>query len=99
LNLRNPYVEKSVGVNNLNDIASRIIAGCRDRSPGNGLRALRVSLRRVTLNGMVDPVELKYGLRTFGVELSEDESQSLLKSFDPSRCGKISLNELLHCLR
>jgi len=99
LNLRNPYVEKAVGINNLNDIANRIVAGCRDRSPGNGLRALRVSLRRVTINGMVDPVELKYGLRTFGVELSEDESQSLLKSFDPSRCGKISLNELMHCLR
>lgn len=97
--MRNPYVEKSVAVNNLNDIASRIICGCKDRSPGNGLRALRVSLRRVTVNGMVDPVELKYGLRSFGVEVSEDESQSMLKSFDPTRCGKISLNELLHCIR
>ena len=48
---------------------------------------------------MIDPVDLKYGLRTFGVELTEDESQALLKSFDPTRCGKLSVNELLHCIR
>ena len=48
---------------------------------------------------MIDPVDLKYGLRAFGVELKEDESAMLLKNFDPRRCGKLSVNELLHVVR
>lgn len=70
----NPYVHKKVDISNFNEIAHRVVTGCKDKSPGNGLRALRVELRRTIVDGMIDPVDLKYGLRTFGVELREDES-------------------------
>ena len=70
----NPYVAKYVDISNFNDIACRIVEGCKCKSPGNGLRALRVELKRTTCDGMIDPVDLKYGLRTFGVELNETES-------------------------
>jgi len=83
----------------LAELSSRVIAGCKDKAPGNGLRALRVALRRCVVDGLIDPVDLKYGLRTFGVELREDESAMLLKNFDPRRCGKLSVNELLHVMR
>lgn len=97
--MHNPYVAKGVVVNNLGDLAARIIKGCKEKSPGCGLRALRVALRRTVAEGMIDPVDLKYGLRSFGVELTEDESAMLLKNFDPSRSGKLSVNELLHVVR
>jgi len=99
LNVHNPYVAKEVVVSNLSQLSARIISGCKDKSPGNGLRALRVALRRTCVEGMIDPVDLKYGLREFGIELGEDESAMLLKNFDPNRCGKLSVNELLHVVR
>ena len=83
----------------MGELTARIVAGCKARSPGNGLRALRVALRRCVVDGMIDPVELKYGLRAFGVELAEDEAAMLLKNFDTSRTGRLSLNELFHCVR
>ena len=83
----------------MGELTARIVAGCKARSPGNGLRALRVALRRCVTGGMIDPVDLKYGLRAFGVELAEEETAMLLKNFDPARCGKLSVNELFHCFR
>jgi Ca2+-binding EF-hand superfamily protein len=70
-------------------------------SPANGLRALRIALVRLdhNKNGLCEPVEFKYGLRAFGIDISEDESALLLKNFDPSRSGKLSVNELMHILR
>jgi len=70
-------------------------------SPANGLRALRVALKRLdhNKNGLCDPVEFKYGLRAFGIDISEDESALLLKNFDPSRSGRLSVNEILHIIR
>jgi Ca2+-binding EF-hand superfamily protein len=70
-------------------------------SPANGLRALRIALRRLdhNQNGLVEPVEFKYGLRAFGIDLNEDECSQLLKNFDPSRSGRLSVNEILHILR
>lgn len=86
---------------NLAEIKARVIEGCKNISPANGLRALRIALRRLdhNQNGLVDPVEFKYGLRAFGIELTEDECSQLLKNFDPSRSGKLSVNEILHILR
>jgi len=48
---------------------------------------------------MLDPVEFKYGLKAYGIQISEDELASLLKFFDTQRSGKISLNEMLHAMR
>lgn len=42
---------------------------------------------------------MKYGLRAFGVEVSVEEMNALLKFFDQSRTGKLSLNEMLHAMR
>ena len=99
LNIHNPYVAREVAVHNMGELTARIVAGCKAKSPGNGLRALRVALRRCVVEGMIDPVDLKYGLRAFGVELAEEESAMLLKNFDTARCGKLSVNELFHCCR
>lgn len=99
LNVHNPYVAREVTVHNMAELTARIVAGCKAKSPGNGLRALRVALRRCVAEGMIDPVDLKYGLRAFGVELAEEETAMLLKNFDTARCGKLSVNELFHCFR
>lgn len=70
-------------------------------SPANGLRALRIALKRLdhNQNGLCDPVEFKYGLRAFGIDMSEDECALILKYFDPSRSGKLSVNEIIHIIR
>jgi Ca2+-binding EF-hand superfamily protein len=101
LNITNPYVVNEVKVNNLIDLKNRIIDGCKIMSPANGLRALKIALMRLdhNRNGLCDPVEFKYGLRAFGIDISEDESALLLKNFDPSRSGKLSVNELIHIIR
>ena len=101
MNISNPYVINEVKVNNLADLKKRIIDGCKVMSPANGLRALKIALMRLdhNKNGLCDPVEFKYGLRAFGIDISEDESALLLKNFDPSRSGKLSVNELIHIIR
>ena len=50
-------------------------------------------------NGLIDPVDFKYGLRALGCEINEDELRSLMKFFDETRSGKISLNDVLHAMR
>jgi len=101
LNMANPYLESSFKMTNLAEIKSRVIEGCKTMSPANGLRALRIALRRLdhNQNGLVEPVEFKYGLRAFGIDLNEDECTQLLKNLDPSRSGRLSVNEILHILR
>jgi len=101
LNMTNPYVVNEVNVSNLADLRQRIIDGCKTMSPANGLRALRIALKRLdhNKNGLCEPVEMKYGLRAFGIDISEDEAALLLKNFDPSRSGKLSVNEILHVIR
>lgn len=67
----NPYIVQKVEVNNLADLRKRIIDGCKVMSPANGLRALRIALTRLdhNKNGLCDPVEFKYGLRAFGIDI------------------------------
>jgi Ca2+-binding EF-hand superfamily protein len=38
-------------------------------------------------------------MKAFGVEITEEEMAALLKYFDTSKSGKISLNEMLHAMR
>ena len=38
-------------------------------------------------------------MKAFGVDISEQEMAALLKYFDTSKCGRISLNEMLHAMR
>ena len=101
MNLGNPYVSQDVTTANLAELRKRIIDGCKTMSPANGLRALRIALKRLdhNKNGLCEPVEFKYGLRAFGINMSEDECALILKYFDPSRSGKLSVNEIIHIIR
>jgi len=74
---------------------------CKNKSAGNGLRALRVALRKIDFNenGLINPVEFKFSLKLFGIHILEDETALLLKYFDPERSGRLSVNELLHMIR
>ena len=94
-------MQKEVTVANLDEFKRRVIEACKNKSAANGLRALRCEVKRLdhNENGLVDPVEFKFGLRAFGIEIAEDESALLLKYFDPLRQGKLSVNELLHMIR
>ena len=50
-------------------------------------------------NGSLDPVEFKYGMRDFGIDLSEAELTALLKYFDSNNDGKLSFDEFLRAIR
>lgn len=45
------------------------------------------------------PEDLKYAFRAFGAEISMDELNALMKYFDTARCGRLSINEMLHAMR
>ena len=94
-------MEKKVDLANLEQFKSRVVEVCKDRSAGNGLRALRIALRKIDFNenGLVNPVEFKFSLKLFGIHILEDEAALLLKYFDPERSGRLSVNELLHMIR
>ena len=101
LNLGNPYVDKEVCINNFSNITQRVIEVCRQQSAANGLRGLRIFCRSLDKNqdGFIDPVEFKWGMKSYGLDITEDEMAALLKYFDTNRDGKISMNELMHAMR
>jgi len=50
-------------------------------------------------NGSLDPVEFKYAMRDYGVELSEIEITQIIKNFDTNRDGKLSFDEFIRAMR
>lgn len=100
LNLGNPYAEKPLDVSNFSEIKARVIEVCKKRS-ANGIRGLRVMFKIMDNNGngSLDPVEFKYGMRDFGIDISENELTALLKYFDTNRDGKLSFDEFLRAIR
>jgi len=50
LNLNNPYLKKESAMTNLASFKAKVIEGCKNISPANGLRALRIALRRLDHN-------------------------------------------------
>lgn len=50
-------------------------------------------------NNSLEPMEFKYAMRDFGVELSEVEVTQILKYFDTNRDGKLSFDEFLRAIR
>lgn len=62
-------------MNNFGDIANRFIVACKARSAANGLRSARILFRAhdKDQNGLIDPVDFKFGVRNLGIEIGEDE--------------------------
>lgn len=100
LNLGNPYQNKKMEIENFESIKARILEVCRKRS-ANGIRGLRIMFKNMDNNGngSLDPVEFKYGMRDFGIDLSEAEVSAILKHFDTNRDGKLSFDEFLRAIR
>jgi Ca2+-binding EF-hand superfamily protein len=46
-------------------------------------------------NGTIEPIEFKYCMRVWGVELTEEEVSQIVKYFDTNKDGKISFDEFL----
>jgi Ca2+-binding EF-hand superfamily protein len=67
-------MQKPVPIRNFEDIKAETLKICTARS-SNGLRGLRILFKVIdrNKNGSVDPVEFKYAMRDFGLELSEIE--------------------------
>lgn len=70
LSHRNPYVEKELPYSNFQTIAQRILDNSSTK--GTGLKGLEIFLRThidKAQDGMVDPEQLRFGLRAYGVEI------------------------------
>ena len=101
LGLTNPYLEKTVEISNFSDISKRVIEASRLHAAGLGLRGFRVFLRTIDKDqsGLVAPEDLKYAFKAFGIAITVDEMNALLKYFDQARVGRINLNDMLHAMR
>lgn len=94
-------MEKESTITNFSDLTARVIKACSARAAAHGFRSLRLLFKTfdTNQNGLIDPVDFKYALRTIGCEINEDEIHSLMKFFDETRSGKISVNDMLHAMR
>jgi Ca2+-binding EF-hand superfamily protein len=50
-------------------------------------------------NGSLDPVEFKYAMRDYGIDLSEIEITQIVKNFDTNKDGKLSFDEFIRAIR
>lgn len=100
LNIKNPYMEKHVAISNFQEIKDKVLAVCQKRS-ANGIRGLRIMFRAMDRNGnkSVDPVEFKYAMRDYGIDLSEIEISQIMKHFDVNKDGKLSFDEFMRAIR
>ena len=100
LNIRNPYMEKHVQISNFEEIRQKVIELCRERS-ANGLRGLRRMFKVMDRNGngSLSPVEFKYAMRDYGLQLSEIEVTQIVKHFDTNKDGQLSFDEFLRAIR
>lgn len=100
LQAKNPYMEKYVQLSNFEELRSRIVNFCKERS-ANGLRGLRSMFKAMdrNRNHSVDPVEFKYMMRDYGLGLSEIEVNQIVKHFDTNKDGKLSFDEFLRAIR
>lgn len=73
----------------------------RERGGMNGIRTLGRILRTMDDSGnrKLDREELKWGMRDYGVDLSERELDTVLKAFDRSGDGQIDFDEFLRGIR
>ncbi|TMW63034.1 hypothetical protein Poli38472_005652 [Pythium oligandrum] len=90
------------------DAAKSLLERVRERildaGGKNGLRTLRVLLRRMDQNGdnLIDPEEFASGLEQLGLRVREaDRTQleNVFRHFDRDRSGRITVDELMRGLR
>lgn len=100
MNIRNPYMEKHVQISNFEEIRQKVIELCKTRS-ANGLRGLRRMFKVMDRNGnnSLSPVEFKYAMRDYGLNLSEIEVTQIVKHFDTNKDGQLSFDEFLRAIR
>ena len=79
---------------------SKIIELCKKRS-ANGLRGIRRMFKAMdrNRNNSLSPVEFKYAMRDYGLQLSEIEVTQIVKHFDSNKDGQISFDEFLRAIR
>ena len=82
------------------EIKQKVIDLCRKRS-ANGLRGLRVMFKAMdrNRNGTLSPVEFKYAMRDYGLNISEIEVTQIVKHFDTNKDGMLSFDEFLRAIR
>ena len=100
LNIRNPYMEQHVQISNFEEIKQKVVELCKKRS-ANGLRGLRRMFSAMDRNGnkSLSPVEFKYAMRDYGLNLSEIEVTQIVKNFDTNKDGQLSFDEFLRAIR
>ena len=100
LNVRNPYMEKHTSISNFDEIRQKVVDLCKQRS-ANGLRGLRRMFKAMdrNRNGSLTPVEFKYAMRDYGLNLSEIEVTQIVKHFDTNKDGNLSFDEFLRAIR
>ena len=93
-------MEKHYAISNFEEIKEKVMNMCKTRS-SNGLRGLRILFRAMdrNRNNSLEPMEFKYAMRDFGVDLSEVEVSQILKYFDTNKDGKLSFDEFLRAIR
>lgn len=79
----------------------RVRAKIAERGGLNGIRSLGRIMRIMddNGNGKLNRDELKYGLRDFGVDLSDKDLDTVIKTFDRNGDGQVDYDELLIGLR
>jgi len=66
-----------------------------------GIRGLARMFKILDNNGnrQIDMNEFYWGIKDFGISLTQDEAQKVLSSFDRDRNGTVNFDEFLRALR
>lgn len=79
----------------------RVRAALATRGSLNSIRSMGIVMRSLddNGNGKLDREELRWGLRDFGVEVSDRDIEALMNALDVNRDGQVDYDELLRGLR
>lgn len=86
---------------NSRSVVERVRAKVASRGGLNGIRTLGRIMRSIddNGNGRLDKYELAWGLRDYGLDVTDKDVDVLVKAFDRNGDGQISFNELLRGIR